>query len=317
MESNRGLGCSIFAGLAIVALIIFGIFQLIGWETVDAGNVGIVVNYRKGTADGKPHVTTYYPGRWFWVSPTTEKKYQYPISEQTINLIRRDGNGGVLIQDKNGNGLAVDVSMYWAVDQARVADLFLLRPNMPLISDNGVDIETQIVQRELVSASQIVAGQYRYDEIFAEKRSEYATKVEELVRANLNGSYVSVNRVVVGTVHPNEQQAKAIAQKADAEQAAIRAKFLEEQRRNEANAAVAEAEGKRLIAEKETQTQVAQLAATTQAEEDRIRKINAAIASSPEYLRWFVINKWDGKQPNTVMFGGDGGSNYHILVPTP
>jgi regulator of protease activity HflC (stomatin/prohibitin superfamily) len=209
----------------------------------------------------------------------------------------------VACQDRNGIPINVDSSTLWRVDPDRAAELYLLKPGVPLINSEGSDISSVVVRREVRNAVTNACSSYSYDEMYGARRIEFGQTVSTLLAPELAASYILMDKFLLGEIYLSQDQQEAINRKAVAQQAAIEASFLAEKAKNEADAAVAKAEGDK---------QVAILQAQAQAESIKI--IQEQLNASPQYIQYLYALNWNGQLPTTLVL--PNGQTFP-LIPIP
>ena len=280
-------GAIITLAIIVIVACFFGGFLVSGQKRVEPSHVGLVVSNAGGGAGQQQrgaNLKVVYPG-FVRINPVTQKFVQYPLQQQTLNLVRQGDQSDLSVscQDKGLITFNVDASTQWRVNPEKVTDIYTLRPNMPLVADGDGDIESQVVKRDVVNAVTLACTKFSYDEAFTAKRGEFAALIQQYAQAELASSNIIVDKVTVGQIHLRPAQEQAIQQRNEAEQAAIRAGFLKQQRENEANAAVAKAEGDKQVAIREAQAQA-----------EAIGIVNQALSTNPKYLEWLAISQWNG-----------------------
>jgi regulator of protease activity HflC (stomatin/prohibitin superfamily) len=285
-----GRGWSKKRGVATALLLVLPLLMSCNVvRRVDPGYAGVLVDYGLGTATGQPAISSLQTGRYVALNPVTQDVAQYPISQQTLVMIRQKGDAqpkgddSVSCQDGSGITLNVDSRTLWRVDPEQVGDLYLLRPGVPLTGKDGADISSQIVRTEVRNGLYMACSRFRYDEILGPRRLEFESTAAGLIAPNLRESHIVVDRFSLGAIHLEPDQQKAIQEKANAEQAALAAAYLRQKAENEAKAVVARAEG----------------------EAESIRILSEQVARSPEYLGYVYATKWDGKLPQTLVGGAE------------
>jgi regulator of protease activity HflC (stomatin/prohibitin superfamily) len=234
---------------------------------------------------------------------------EYPIAQQTLTMVRASGEGqvagddSVACQDKNGIPINVDSSTLWRVDPDHAAQLYLLKPGVPLIGSPESDISSVVVRREVRNAVTNACSSYSYDEIYGARRIEFGLSVTRLLGPELTASYILMDKFLLGEIYLSTDQQEAINRKAVAQQAAIEASFLAEKAKNEADAAVAKAEGDK---------KVAILQAEAQAE--AIKIIQEQLNASPQYIEYLYAQNWNGQLPTTLVL--PNGQTFP-LIPIP
>ncbi len=277
--------------VVIVAIMIILIAFLSGAvNRVDPGSVGVLIDYGAGTVTGQPVITPQQPGKLMFVWPT-QRLAEYNISQQALIMVRRveegqvKGDDSVDCKDKTGIQVNVDLTVLWKVKTEEIASLYLKYPqaNLKQISD-------EVVRRIARTTIADICGQYGFLEIAGTKRVAFGQSVTEVLSPRLSDSHLVLEGTAVGEVYLLPEQQKAITDKSIAEQEALRAQYLLQQRQYEADAAVAQAEG---------QKKVTVLAAQAQAE--AIRVINSQLGDSPYYIRYVYATNWDGVLPAALV----------------
>lgn len=305
--SGKQIGCVVIAIIVVfVAAFLFGGCGPL--QRVDPGNVGLIVDYGRGTSSGQPSITKVPTGSYQWINPITQSLQEYPIAQQTLTMVRAQGEGQVAhddsvgCQDKNGIPINVDSSALWRVNADEADKLYLLKPGIPLVGDNSQDISSVVVRREVRNAVTNACSQYTYDEMYGAKRIAFGLTVTELLGSELDTTHIILDKFLLGEIYLSDQQQEAISKKAVAQQAAIEASFLAEKAKNEAAAAVAKAEGDK---------QVAILQAEAQAE--AIQIIQQQLDNSPLYIEYIYAKNWDGALPTTILLSN--GQQFPLIAP--
>ena len=306
--SFRPFGGSILVTfVALLVAVIVIVLAFISLRRIDPGNVGLLIDYSKGTATGKPDITPLGTGSYRLINPIFQNVQEYPIAQQTLTMVRStsegqvQGDDSVACQDQNGIPINVDSSTLWRVDPEHAAQLYLLKPGVPLIGSAESDISSVVVRREVRNAITNACSSYSYDEIYGAKRIEFSQAVGKLLAPELAASYILMDKFLLGEIYLSKDQQDAINRKAVAQQAAIEASFLAEKAKNEADAAVAKAEGDK---------QVAILQAQAQAESIQI--IQQQLNSSPQYIAYLYAKNWNGVLPSTLML--PNGQSFPLLA---
>lgn len=276
----------------IVILVLAGVVcGLTGFiNRVDPGRVGVLIDYGEGTVTGKPVLTPQLPGKWLVVWPT-QRLAEYDISQQALIMVRREeegqvkGDDSVDCKDKTGIKVNVDLTVLWKVIPEEVGDLYLLYPGQ-----NLEQISNEVVRRIARTTVADVCGQYGFLEIAGTKRVEFGGKVAELLAPRLAETHLIMTGASPGEVYLEPEQQKAITDKSVAEQQALRAQYLLQQRQYEADAAVAQAEGQKKVT-----------ILNAQAQAEAIKIINEQLGDSPYYIRYVYATNWNGVLPATLV----------------
>ena len=134
MDSAKGFWFKVVGVLALVALLAFGVWALVSYKKVPAGNVGVHV-YLLGGAKGVDAVTRPV-GRHF--IGFQQELYLYPTYTQNYTWTRdwvdenQDGKASMdevvdeslSFQDKQGLEITADVGIAYNVDGSKAAVLF-------------------------------------------------------------------------------------------------------------------------------------------------------------------------------------------------
>jgi regulator of protease activity HflC (stomatin/prohibitin superfamily) len=300
----------VIAGTILCILFLCSIVTLVSgtFTRVDPGYAGVLVDYAKGTTSGQASIQSIPTGQYRMVNPVTQKIAQYPIAQQTLTMVRNEregkvqGDDSVVCQDRNGIQISQDVTILWRVDPEHVGQLYLLRPGVKLSGDGGNDIEDMIVRRETRNAVVFSCGSYTYDQMYdTAQKVAFSDQVTKLVAANLKDSYIIVDKVSIGELHPGEAQRAALENKAKAQQDAQTAVFLKQKAQAEADAAITTAQGAQKVVEIQTQASANAKVTQAQADKQAFDLLVQALGGPANYLQWLSVNKWDGKLPSTQL----------------
>lgn len=285
---------------AVLLMLWLGVGSVV--RRVEPGFAGVMVDYGAGTSTGRPAIRTLATGQYVLVNPVLQQLAAYPTSQQSLIMVRAEhegqvkGDDSVSCQDTNGIPLSVDSTSFWRVDPDQVGELYLLRPGVQLAGREGADISSLIVRRAARSAITTGCSQYRYDQVYGKQRDAFRETIEQELRKELFTSRIVLDQFRLGELHLKSEQQRAITEKANAEQAALQAAFLRQKAENEAAGAIAKAEGDKQVRIKQSEAE---------AEAEAIRAVQDQLGRSPEYIRYLLATRWDGKYPSTFV-GQDG-----------
>lgn len=158
----------------------------------------------------------------------------------------------------------------------------------------GIDEVTDVFLRAMIRDTlSTVGATYKADEVHSEKRSQLEQEVQAKVIEQAAKSGITVERVyfVGGMILPD----KVI----DAINAKVQATQTAQAKENELRSTIADA-------------QKAIEAAKGEAEATRIR--GEALRANPQALEQMKIEKWDGKNPSTVVINGNGSLPSTIML---
>lgn len=323
MNENRELpsaGCVIFVIVAIVAVIAGGTYWL-HWDRVDPGNAGVKINYCDSTSE------TITDSRYVWVSLRCEKLVEYPLAEYTLEMVNLARSGAQAPDNsvpcvmKDQQTINMDSATAWSVDPGRVADLYRLRPNIPLTGGaNGNDIATLIVRSEVRAGIRDACTGFGWEEAYGPRRADYESAAEKAVQARLQPVGITVRTVSIRDMDPSPALDSLIAARLEGQKQVESARFQQEQAARQGEAQVAQQRAAGLVQAEQSKAalekakadaeqlsvQTASEAARTKALAQAEAEANAARSGSltpllVELERW---RKWDGRLPTTAI-GGD------------
>ncbi len=160
--------------LCVALTVLFAGFSAI--QRVDPGFTAIIVDYGAGTTSGGTSFTQAPTGSFFLINPLTQRVAKYPLSQQTLTMVRRategkvQGDDSVECNDIAGVRINIDSSTLWRVKPDQAGQLYFLRPNIPLTGEGGNDVEDLVVRREVRSAITVVCGTMSYEAIYGADR---------------------------------------------------------------------------------------------------------------------------------------------------
>ena len=270
---RSGLRNWVLVGVAAVgALLIVGLFT--SSSTVQAGHVGVVTTF------GSVEPVVLQPGFHF-VLPFAQRIVQIDtrVSPHTFKEIDAASQE---LQTVKLTG-----TMNYHLDAARAYELY---------QNVGLEFAANIIDPAFSDFIKEVVPQYKVTDILI-KRDEIRTLARQKLGDNLSRYGIIVDDIYIADIAFSTDYQAAIEKKQTAQQAVETERQILDQKRVQADQAVAEAEGK--------------ARATVQAAQGEADANRARTASiTPElidYLRW---TKWDGRLP---MF--QGGQQPLISVP--
>jgi prohibitin 2 len=154
----------------------------------------------------------------------------------------------------------------------------------------GVDYMNQ-ANPKILDALKAETAKYEAAEIIA-NRDKIRSETFKAAQSRLQG-FVEVDDLSIVNVAFSDDYEKAIEAKQVAQQRAEQAKYELQQAEVEADKAVATAKG----------------------EAQAIQIRGDALAKNPQVIQLELINKWDGKAPDTLVTSGTGGGVPAIVLP--
>lgn len=287
--TTKTKGCLTIGAVVVVGTgLVWILLNLFFLKRVDAGNVGVLVDYNLVNTSGHPHTSIVLPGNYEWINPFGgQVLFEYPVSQQSLVMAKNaqegevQGDDSVTCQDKNGVTIKIDITALWQVDTSKAGTLFFLRPNQPLTGSFNNDVESTVVRPIIRNAVGSACVTDLWDSIGAD-RASIANQAMSIATPFLANEGIQVTQILVGEPHYSDSQEAAINAKATAQQQAEQAQYLQLKAQYESAAAIAKAQG----------------------DAKAIQIIDNALANNPNYMQYLAIQKWDGHLP--TYWGGNG-----------
>jgi regulator of protease activity HflC (stomatin/prohibitin superfamily) len=232
-QQSRGLSTAVIVMLvAAVLLTTIGA----GLVFIEPYETGVVVSV---LVSGGMRSEPLFAGL-HWVVPFVERVERYNISRQTFTMARTASEGEtqglitVEARTSDGQRIFVDSSVIFQIDPTKVLDLH--RTWQRRYQDELILPQARGTIRDAVS-------QYRVEEVLSSQRFEMAAEITENLRQVLASNGLLLEDFVLRDITFTEEYAQSIEQKQIAEQLALQAQFVIEQRRAEAEQARQVAQG--------------------------------------------------------------------------
>ena len=273
---------------AVSIVIAVGVLSLV-LTTVGAGLVflqadqyGIVISALQPTGY-RPQPLA--PGL-HWVVPFLENVQSYSIAKQTYTMATATGEGQVSGDDsiqartKDGQQVFIDASVIYSIDPAHLIDLHITWQNR---------FEDLVVRPVVRSAIRDAVSQFGVEEIVSTKRSELETMISETIRQGLASNNLMMNDFLLRNIRFSDEYAAAVEQKQIAEQLALQAQFVVQQKKQEAEQArqVAQGQADAAVIAAQGEAQAILLKAQAQAQANDV----LSKSLTPELLTYTYINK--------------------------
>lgn len=274
-----------------VTMIILIIVMALVLTTVSAGLVfiqpderGVVVSavQQKGYRD-----LPLEPGLR-WVIPFAETVQVYSISRQTYTMSVATTEGDILGDDsirartKDGQEVFIDASVIYAIDPEKVVTLHIDW------QDRYQDEVVRPLSRGIVRD---LASQYGVEEIVSSNRIELELSItQELEKKFAENDLILVD-FVLRDIHFSEEYAAAVEQKQIAEQTALQALFVVQQKKQEAEQArqVAQGQADSVVIEAKGAAEARLIQA--EAEAKSLELISTILQNNPDLLTYQYITK--------------------------
>jgi len=255
-----------------------------GLVFIEPDEIGVVI-----TAVGEGGIRPDpLPSGLHWIVPFVNRVERYSILRQTYTMSSVEVEGSqprddsIQVRTKDGQQVYVDASVIFAVDQARVVDLYRTWRG---------GYEAGLVRPVARGVIRDIASQYGVEEIVSSQRSELERLItEELERVFARNNLV-LQDFVLRNIRFSEEYAAAVEQKQIAEQQAQQARFVVEQKRQEAEQARQIAQGQAdaavIAAKGAADARVIQ----AEAEAKALELIANALRENPDLLTYQYITK--------------------------
>lgn len=177
----------------------------------------------------------------------------------------------------------IDLRVLYRVPEASVVEIYKKYSGDPFDSQIAPRVQEAVKEvTALLTSEQIVKG-----------REEIKKKTLAAVTLKLKvGTLLVVEDIVIRDISLSPEFEKAIEAKMVAEQQANQARFTQVQTQVEAETAVISAKG----------------------EAEAIRVRGEALRVSPSFLRWKIVERWNGRSPMVIPSGPDS-SGAALLLP--
>jgi len=212
-----------------------------------------------------------------WIFPFAESVTMYDISRRTYTMSSvkaegaQAGDDSVPARTKDRQLAQVDASVIYALDPDQVVNLNILWQGR---------FEDSVVRPIARSVILDAVSQYNTEELISTKRAE----MEKIITENIRKKFVAQNLIlsdfILRDITFSPEFTKAIEQKQVAEQQALQAQLIVEQRRQEAEQA-------RQVAQGQADARIIQ----AQADAKALELVSQILKSNPDLLTYQYINK--------------------------
>jgi len=268
MSGRKKVG--IIIGIAIV-IIIVGMIAMAGFRTVESGTVGLKTTF------GQVHETTLTPGMHI-VNPFADNVI--PMSIRVSSITQDAGAASKDLQDEK-----ISVTVNSRINPESAVTIF---------KTLGLDYAVKIINPRISESVKAVSAKFNAGELITQ-RETVRTQIETLLRNSLESYNILVTGVTITNFAFSQQFTDTIEQSQVARQQLVTQQNVLEKVRIDAQQKIVNADANKnaTIAEAEGQAEA-------------IRLIQVALASSPNYVEYQKVNKWDGILPK--VSDGQGGN---------
>jgi regulator of protease activity HflC (stomatin/prohibitin superfamily) len=175
-----------------------------------------------------------------WIIPFVENVKSYSIAKQTYTMAAAAGEGQVQGDDsiqcrtKDGQQVFIDASVIYSIDPVHLVNLHIAW------QDRYEDLVVRPVVR---SAIRDAVSQYGVEEIVSTKRAELEKTISDEIKAGLSSNDLIMVDFLLRNIRFSDEYAAAVEQKQIAEQQALQAQFVVQQKKQEAEQARQTAQG--------------------------------------------------------------------------
>jgi regulator of protease activity HflC (stomatin/prohibitin superfamily) len=283
LASSQGRSPRSGVVLAIVGLVVGALFSIIGNGLlfVDVTQAAVITNTLTGNLEQPRRAGTSI------IIPGLQLPTFYPINQQNYTMSsvgdegQRRGDDAVDATTVDGQPVSLDVTIFYSIDPAPDA-LNRFHTRWGQNWEGFIRSTARTVVRDVVST-------FRAEQIYGEGRVQMQLRINDQMRTRMETEGMILNSVDVRGLRFSDTFIQAIEAAAAAEQAAVRARFEVEQRRQEADQARARAQGERdaAIARAEGDAQATILQA--QAEAEALRLVSEQIAANPSLIQYLYV----------------------------
>lgn len=221
-----------------------------------------------------------------WVVPFLENVQPYSIAKQTYTMATSSGEGQVAGDDsiqartKDGQQVFLDASVIYSIDPAHLIDLHITWQNR---------FEDLVVRPVVRAAIRDAVSQFGVEEIVSTKRAELEQTISASIEQGLAANNLLMNDFLLRNIRFSDEYAAAVEQKQIAEQLALQAQFVVQQKKQEAEQArqVAQGQADAAVIAAQGEAQAILLKAQAQAQANEV----LAQSLTTDLLTYTYINK--------------------------
>jgi len=286
MKSKR-LG-AIIAGVIVIGGLIGGFSSI---HRIPAGYVGVIYNMSGGVQQN------VFSQGFHFASPT-QHVTKYSIATEQAFLAKgvdtdgdkdSDKDNSFSIPTSDGKTVNVDLEFSYHFDSQKLPTTFT-----QFKGQDGKTIENTFIKSKMKSWAQEVSADYSVIDIYGSDRAKLNRAVLDHTKKNFAPYGIVIDSVNFSRISLDDQTAKAIQNRINAQQDLETAKVAKQKAEVEAQKAVIEAQGK---------AKVTEVGAKAEADANKLKQstLNNTI------VQYEAVKKWDGNLPKV------SGSSANIL----
>lgn len=302
-QNVKGLS-SLIIGLIVIAIV----FTIVGAGLVfiEPTETGVVVTI---LSEGGMRPEPLQAGL-HWIVPFVERVELYPVSIQTFTMARTASEGEtqglitVEARTSDGQRIFVDSSVIYQIDPSQVTTIH--REWQHRYQEDLILPQARGIIRDAVS-------QYRVDEVLSTKRFDMTAQInQELLKVMADNGLTLID-FVLRDITFTEEYAQSIEQKQIAEQLALQARFVVEQKKQEAEQArqVAQGQADAAVIASKGAAEARLIEANAEAQANEL--IAASLEDNPELLQYQYILKLS---PGVQTMFIPSGNQFILPLPT-
>ncbi len=280
--------------IAVVALVVIVLVPS-SFTYISPGHIGIVIHRAGGGVDAVP----LGPGLHMR-NPILTAIVEYPTFMQTLVLAKTPHEGSpnndeINVNSKEGQPLALDVSMSFELNAPKVPQLYqTFRTDVETIQHTYVKQATRQALQEVLGGEAIA-------DVIGPKKAEATNRTRVLLEQRLSPYGIVVRQFTINELRAPPSVMDAINQKNVMQQQALTAE-------NELQKNTFQAQGDSIKAAGRAKAITAEAMAQAHANELLAKSI------SPTLVQYEMVKKWDGKMP---MYSGGGTAMIQLPTPKP
>jgi regulator of protease activity HflC (stomatin/prohibitin superfamily) len=192
------------------------------------------------------------------------------------------GDDSILARTKDGQEVYIDASVIYAIDPARVVQLHI---------DWQDRYENEVVRPLARGIIRDMASRYGVEEIVSSKREELVVNISNELETKFSENDLIMVDFVLRNIHFSEEYAAAVEQKQIAEQTALQALFVVQQKKQEAEQArqVAQGQADSVVIQAKGAAEARLIGA--EAEAKSLEIISVILQDNPDLLTYQYITK--------------------------
>ena len=283
INKRKGLNKMLVGACAMATVVVIGVASCI--VKVDAGYVGVVYSPSQGISE-----ETLSAG-WHLISPLKEvSKYTVALEQAYLSNDAREGSKGddsFSVVSKDGKNINVDVEFSYRFDIERIPDIF-----ERFRGQSGKEIEESYIRGKVKAWASEATSQYAVIDIYSDKRAEVNASAFQHIREKFEEYGIIIESFNFSRIGLDDQTAKAIQERVNAQQELEKKKIEVENTKLEAERKKAEAQGEadKLLIEATAKGDAMLIQAQAEAEANKLLQKTL----TPEMLQLTWIEKWNG-----------------------